>query len=693
MVFHSSALRVLRFFVSLVAALAMFVGTARADDSRRAGTVRLEAAGGGRGPIELRREKDGYAADLVIVNDGKEPLVVSRIAVRGDPTDPRVPPKLGARLADGSLPITIGPNASRRAVVQWTPERPTRQRQLFGHVVVTTSDESSGEVAMGVRAQIPGALGPLEPHVLSLLVGAPLLGALGTFLVRRGGRRQDRDAHLVMALALGAQTLLAAYVYRGFVPDVSRMDGNDGLQFVEHIVWIRALSAELFLGVDGIAATSLLVTSGVMFLAVLSERTVPRAAAGYHAALLVLDSAVMGALVALDGLLFLLFSSIAVVSAGLLVGAWGGEARRRAAMRLAIPGTFALVLLTVAVIATALHADPTFLVDGTKVTTTFSLPELSRVALVAKGATFLGGSLAKVCFVAVLVASLFFLAAFPAHGWLADVLVEAPPATGVLVALALPTMGLCAFLRIGCAVLPEGMRWASGVVVAAGAVSSAYGSLLALGEADLRRVAAYSTTSQAGFILLGAGSLTPQGLSGAIMLGATRGLCCGAFVMLASAIHARARTSDVSRLGGVAAQMPGWGAALAVAGLAQAGVLGLGGAWGPVLSLLGVLASYAPLAVVAAIALVVIAAAHLSIVARVAFDSADPGWEKSDILDRSGGRLPDLTAREWASLAPMLVLLILLGVWPAPVVAVSSGTVRDLANAVSPPGPDQVAGL
>jgi NADH-quinone oxidoreductase subunit M len=684
--------RALGYLVFGIVLVTVAKGTAHAQDSRRAGTVRLETSSGGRGPIDLRAdEKEGYSAELVIVNDGKEPLVVSRIAVRGDASDPRVPPKLSARIVDGSLPITIAPGGSRKASVSWTPERPGRQRQLFGHVVVTTSDEQSGEVAMGVRAQIRGLLGPLESHALSLLVGVPLLGAIATFLARVAGRRDDRTPHLLTIVAVAVQTLLAGYVYRGFTPDVSRADGNDGLQFIEHVVWIRGLSAELYLGVDGIAAASLFVTSAVVFLAVLLERTVPRGASGYHAALLVLDAAVMGALAAMDGLLFLLFSSIAVVSAGLLVGAWGGALRRSTAMRLAVTGLFALILLAIAIFATARHADPTFLVDGTKVTTTFSLPELSRVSLGVKGATFLGGALVKVCFVMVLIASLILLAAFPAHGWLADVLVEAPPATGILVATALPAIGLCAFLRIGCAVLPEGMRWASGVVVALGAVTAAYGALSALGQTDLRRMASSATTTQAGFVLLGAGSLTPQGLSGAIVLGSTRALACGVFLLLVAAIHERARTSDVTRLGGVATQMPGWATALAAAGLAQAGVLGLGGAWGPVLALLGVLSSYAPLAIVAAIALVVIAAAHLSVVSRVAFGPLDPEWERSELLQPFGGKFPDLTVREWTSAAPLVLLVVLLGLWPAPIVAVTTGTVRDLANAVSPPGPDQVA--
>ncbi len=668
-------------------------GGALAQEVRRAGTVRLDAnrEGGGRGPLELKPSHDGFTGDLSIVNEGKEPLVVSRIVVRGDAADPRSPPKLVARFADAALPVTIAPGATRKAVVQWVPEKGVRLHQLFAHVIVTTSDEQSGEVAMGVRAQVPGWLGPLEGHVLSMLIGVPLLGALVTFLLRALGRRDDKTPHLVTVISLATQSALAVYVYRGFAPEVSRLDGNDGLQFVEHGVWIRSIAAEIFFGVDGTAAAALLVTSLVAFLAMLPERTVQRGASGYHAAYLTLAAAVPGALCAQDGLLFVLFTSVAVVSSALLVGGWGGEGRRAAAMKLALLGTIAVVLLLVAILAVSREADPTFLVDGTKTTTTFSLPELSRVALGAKGAKLFGGALVKVAFVLVLLASVVLLGAFPLHAWLAPVFVEAPTAAGALVSASLPTIGVCALLRIGCAVLPEGMRWASGVVVALGAVTAIYGALAALGQKDLRRLAAAGTTAQVGFVLLGAGSLTPQGISGAMVLASTRALACALFLMLAGAVDERCRTRDLSRLSGVAVQMPGWSMALAVAALGQAGVMGLAGAWGPMLALLGALPNYPPLALVATIALVVSAAAHFLALSNVIFGKLARDWEKSPLLEPFGGRFPDLTAREWTSIAPLVALVVLLGLWPAPLFASTTGTVRDLTNAVSPPGPEQIA--
>ena len=678
---------VLRHVLLVLAALALFARPAQADEARRAGTVRVEAVGGGRGPIVLRADpsaKDTWSAELSIVNDGKEPLIVSRIAPRADPSDPRVPPKLVARLTEGSLPITIAPGAARRAEVEWTPEEPSargkgRAKQLFGHIMVTSSDERSGEVAMGVRAQVPGLFGPLESRLLSLVLLSPLLGAIAALFAR------DRKTSRALAVAaLAAQFVLACYIYGGFRPELSRIDGNDGLQFIEHMVWVRPIGLEIFLAVDGIAATALLVGSLVTLLAVVFDRGPSVGPSGHGSALLLLDAAFVGALTSQDGILFVVFTFLAVVAATLLVGLWGSGRRKTAALRLALPGLLAGLLLLFAVIAISHEADPTFLVDGTPVDRTFSLPELSRVALAAKEATFLGLPFVKIMFAIVLVAVMLLVAAFPAHRWLGDVLASAPPAAGILIATAMPTIGLAAFLRVGCLVLPDGMRWAAGVIVAIGAVTAAYGALGALGQTDLRRIAASATTTQAGFVFLGVGSLTPQGLSGAIVLGSTRAIACSLFLLLASTAFDRAKTTDTSKLGGVGRQMPAWTIALAASALAQAGVLGLGGAWGPLLALLGVLSSYAPLAIVAAVALVVVAAAHLAALGRVAF-----GGAKAAQIPAAS--LTDLSRREWVSVGPLVFGLVILGIWPAPVVAVTTGTVRDLANAVSPPGPDQVA--
>jgi NADH-quinone oxidoreductase subunit M len=176
-----------------------------------------------------------------------------------------------------------------------------------------------------------------------------------------------------------------------------------------------------------------------------------------------------------------------------------------------------------------------------------------------------------------------------------------------------------------------------------------------------------------------------------MVLAATRALACALFLVLAGAVEDRAHTRDLTRLEGLASQMPGWATALAVAGLAQAGVMGLGGAWGPMLALLGALPNYPPLALIGALALILAAAAHFLAISRIVFGKLAADWQRSPLLEPFGGRFPDLTAREWMSIAPLATLVVILGVWPAPLFASTTGTVRDLTNAVSPPGPDQIA--
>ncbi len=674
-------------FTSLTLCLCVMTRSANAESLRRVGLVRLEAPS--HGPLHLIPGVGGFSAEFSIANDGAEPLIVSRIAA----LDPRAPPKLIARLVDGELPATIAPGAKRKALVRWVPETGVRVRQLFTHVIVTTSDEETGEVAIGVRAQLPGPLGPLEGRVVSLLVGIPLVGALLTLLLRALGRRDDRGSRLVAVTALAIQLALALYAYARFVAEVSRLDGNDGLQFIEHSLWIRAIAAEVFFGVDGTAVGPLVAISMVAFLAMLRERRSTSSQPEYYAAYLTLAAAVPGALCAMDGLLFVLFTAVAAFTATLLVSHEGQREPRARSLTLAFVAGLAVVLLSCAVTVMSRSSEGAFLVDGTKVSTTFNLPELSRLALGASATKLVGIPVVKLAFGCVLVASASLLGAFPFHSSRVAVLYEAPAAVRVLVSAALPTLGVCALVRLGCNALPEGMRWASGVVVALGAVTAVYGALTAFGQTDLHRLAASATTVQVGFVLVGIGSLTPQGLAGALVLTTTRVLTGSLLLLLVGIVHDRAQTSDVVRLAGIATQMRQWASVLVVAAFGQAGVMGFAGAWGPVLAVLGALPNYPPLAVVAALGLVLIATSHVAALSKVVFGDLSVDWETNALLEPFGGRFRDLTMREWVSVGPVALTVLVLGLWPTPLFTVVAGTVSDLTNALSPPGTEQISRL
>lgn len=676
----------------VVAATLLLVSVARADSPVELAVARVTAATGARGPVALRQTSEGFGGAIAVHNDGPAPLVVSRVAVRGDARDPRSPPKVVVR-PPAPLPLTIAPGASAEIAVQWIPDRGGRLRQLFGHVVVTT--DRGAESAIGIRAQIPGLLGALESRVISLLVGAPLLGALVIIMARAAGRRGERLSHGIALASLALQAALALYVFRGFASGVARADGNDGLQFVERAVWVPGLAIELFFGVDGLSSTAIFVASLVALFALLPERKAPRGTSGYHSAYLVVAAAGPGALAAMDGFVLVLFSGVAVFGSALLVGAWGGEARRAASLRLVLLGGFAVLLLLLAILTAGRHADPTLLVDGTRTTTTLSLPELSRMAALPRDSVFLGGALVKIVFTMTLVASLALLGAFPLHGWLVAVLREAPAGPAALVVTTLPAIGATVLLRVGFGVFPEGTRWIAGVIVALGAVSACYGAFAALGADGLRALAGWSTTMQAGFVLLGAGSLTPQGLSAAMALPSARGVACALFLLVAHALERRgAASAEVAR-----GDSASWTAALGLASVAQVGVAGVGAAWCVMTALLGAVPNYGPLVAAAAVALALAGAAHALMIARIARTARVartagrlrlPVHEAPAFVNDSADSV-NAPVRDWATVGPLVVVLIGFALFPGALFGPTIGTARDLGDALSPPGPDQIA--
>jgi NADH-quinone oxidoreductase subunit M len=564
-------------------------------------------------------------------------------------------------------------------------------KQAFGHVVVTSTDEAAGEVAMGFRAQIPQSLGPIGDHALSTLLLLPLAGALALLAVRASGRRGSTATRWIALGVTGLELLLALWAYLAFVPEVSRLDGNDGLQLVERSVWIRALGVEYFVGVDGTSIALVLLCALVAFVGVAASFGVERHVEGYFAAYLVLFAGAMGAFIALDLVLFFVAWQVALVALVVLVGAWGGERRAFAATKLALFGLVGGALMLVAFALLSSNADRTFLVDGSPTARSFAIPELARVAFASKGGTLLGVSFVKVVYGALFVAFALRTPVVPLHTWLADTITEAPTGVGVAVAGFAQALGPYALLRIGFTVLPEATRWAAGTIVALGVVGLFYGALCAMAQRDLRRTIAYGTVAQMGFVLVGFGSLTPQGIAGGIVQLFAQGAVGAMLLALVGALDDRVRTRDLVRFGGLASEMPVFAAFVGVALLASAGVPGFAGFWGETLGLFGAFPMHPVLASFAALGIVVHASWHIIVARKLLFGKVDPAWRADPRLEPFGGKLPDLGSREAACVAPLAVVALLLGVWPVPLLSQIANGVRDVSALVDPPGPDQVA--
>ncbi len=649
---------------------------------------------GARGPLLLTAHDGAYVAELTIGNDGGEPLVISRIAIRGDDEDVRAPPRLSVRFSDGpATSATLASGATKNVVVAWTPERNARTRQVFAHVVVTSNDEQAGEVAMGVHAQLASALPFFSDHLLSWVTFLPLLGALVIVVLASFGRGDDRSARIIALVATALQCVFALWIAGAFHGDVTRLDGNDGYQLIEHAVWVRSFDAEYFLGVDGVSMPMVLLTSLVSFIGCIASASISTRARGYYALYLLLATGMMGVFVALDLLLFYVFWEVMLLPMYFLIGVWGGPRKEYAAIKFFLYTLVGSVFMLLAFVALYSNADRTFLVDGTTVAHTFSIPELARVSFAGKHLTVFGVGFSKAIWILLFFGFAIKIPVFPLHTWLPDAHVEAPTPISVVLAAVLLKMGTYGILRINFAVLPDATRWAAGAIVAFGVVNVIYGAFCAMAQDDLKRLVAYSSVSHMGFCLIGLGSLTPQGIAACLFQMVSHGVVAAMLFLLVGVIYDRVHTRSLRAMGGLASEMPLYAALSGLAFMASLGLPGLSGFWGEALALLGAFPSYRALTTIAALGLVLSAAYNLGAFQRMFLGPLRESWRTSGALEPFGGRFPDVTGRELASIAPLAVLAVVLGFWPVPLFGLIAGGVRDVSSLVDPAGPDQIASL
>ncbi len=642
----------------------------------QAGHVLLTLPGGAQGPLELVAGQGGWSGVMRITNVGPEPLTVSRVAIRGDEDDVRSPLYVSVRFSEGApTTASLAPGASRDVLVSWAPERTPRARQAFGHVIVTSTDEQSGEVAMGFRAQLPTGLGWVGEHVLSLLVLMPLVVLLIAGISRLAGRRDDP---LVRQVAIGAsvvELLLALWSYRRFVPDFGRTDGNDGFQLVERCVWVRALGAEWYVGVDGTSILLVVLTAAVGLVAVLVDAE-PRRTDAYHCVLALLASAVVTAFVALDLALVYAAWVTVLVCLVVLVSGWGGGRAHRAAARLGIVGGIGSAALILAFAALAGGSGRSLLVDGTAVAHTMSIPDLARTSFAARG-PILGLPFAGATWVLLFVAVASASPLVPLHGWLPDALEEGPAGAGIVMGAVAVALGPYLLVRVGLGALPEAARWAGPWTVAMGGIAAVWGALCATVQRDVRRFVGYLVVANAGLCLYGLGSLTSQSIAGAAMGLFAHGLAVAMLLAIAHALESRARTCDAMRLQGLVSDAPVLAALLVVALATSLGVPGFVGSWAVVLTFVGGFVRHPLLALILAGSLVASAAAHARMARLLLFEKVDGRWRESRSLEPFGGRLPDATSFEMLALVPIAALALVLGLWPIPVLSPMETAARD----------------
>jgi len=465
--------------------------------------------------------------------------------------------------------------------------------------------------------------------LLSLLVFAPLLAAgVAAFL---------RSATALRVWALVATTGIAVVslgLWTGFDP------GAVGFQRVERMAWVPALGMEYRLGVDGMSVLLVLLTTLLTPLCVLASwRSVEVRVKEFTICLLVMETAMVGVFCALDFVLFFIFWEAMLIPMSLMIGVWGGPRRVYAALKFFIYTMAGSALMLAAIIALRLR------------TGTFGIPEMAGAGLPEGFQCWV--------FAAFLLSFAVKVPMVPFHTWLPAAHVEAPTAGSVLLAGVLLKMGTYGFLRFSLPITPDAARLFAPVLAWVSVGAILYGGLAALAQTDLKKLVAYSSVAHMGFATLGIFSLTREGVEGATLVMVNHGVTTGALFLVVGMVYERLHTRDLGKAAGLGRAMPVMAFFLGLFCLSSMAFPGTNSFVGEFLVLAGGF-SASPWVMVCVVPGVVAAAAYnLRMLQKVAYGgTSNP--------DHAG--IADLGWREVATLAPLAVLVVWVGLQPGPVV-------------------------
>lgn len=648
------------------------------------------------GPIELDADGNGK---FTLKNAGSTTLSVTALYPRtgletttgGDIRAPRIPGTLSASFDGGLSKADIAPGTSKSVNVHWD-RKTSRLPQLFGHVVVECSDPALQKfpAAMGVFANPPSGMPWLTNHILSWMTFLPVIGLL---LIVGMSMAKTKNDHLCRYIALAVtaiQCALAIWLYKNFDATITRADGNDGIQFIEHALWVPGFSIEYYVGIDGLSITMVILTALVSFVGVLASFSVEKQLKGYFAMYLLLVTGMMGTFVSLDLFLFFVFWEVMLLPMYFLIGIWGGPRKEYAAIKFFLYTLAGSVLMLLAILALYLNAETTYLVDGTIVQHSFSVTELMRVDWLGKGLTILGLSFVKMVWIGFFIGFAIKIPMFPFHTWLPDAHVEAPTAISVILAGVLLKMGTYGVLRFNFAILPEATRWAAPAMAALGVINILYGAFCAMAQEDLKKLVAYSSVSHMGYCLLGMAAMTPQGIAGCMAQMFAHGIITSMLFSLVGVVYDRVHTRDLSKFGGLAGEMPVYTAFVGFAFMASLGLPGLAGFVAEILTFMGAFPIYRVMTILAATGVIFTAGYHLWALQRMFLGKFNESWRSNHYLEPYGGKFPEINAREVATLLPLAVLTLLLGFYPKPLLDTFQGALVDLTARVNPQNIAQV---
>ena len=470
---------------------------------------------------------------------------------------------------------------------------------------------------------------------LSILVLTPLAGAIVLGVAPRNDRLLRRGGFVVS----GVTFVVALIVLARF------RTGTADFQLVERVDWVKDWGIAYHLGVDGISLFLVLLTAFLFPICFLASGHVTKRVKEYVLALLLTEWAILGVFLAIDLVLFYVFWEAVLIPMYLLIGVWGYERRIYATIKFFLFTLAGGLLMLIGIVALHLY------VRSAAGIATFSYLDWIEIA------PGLALGVQAWLFAAFAIAFAIKVPMFPFHTWLPDAHTEAPTAGSVILAGVLLKMGTYGFIRFSIPLFPELAREAAPYMLAAAVIGILYGAAVSAVQSDLKRLVAYSSVSHLGFVMLGLFAFTLEGGQGATLQMVNHGLSTGALFLLVGMLYERRHTRAIEDFGGIASVAPLFSGAFLIVALSSLGLPGMNGFVGEFFILLGAFETN-PLAAILGAGGVVGAALYL----LWAYQRTFHGPVTSD----ANRVLKDLTPRERLVLAPLIGLIVLIGVWPKP---------------------------
>jgi NADH-quinone oxidoreductase subunit M len=491
-------------------------------------------------------------------------------------------------------------------------------------------------------------------YLLSLLIWLPIIGG---FIVLALGDRTAAAKWLsliVSALAL----LLSVPLWTLF------KIGTAAMQFVERAPWISTIHSEYYIGVDGISMPLILLTTLTTVLIVIASWTnVEKRVAQYFGAFLILEGLMIGVFAALDGALFYVFWEAMLIPMFIIIGVWGGPRRVYATIKFFLYTFIGSLLMLVALIYMYLKAG------------SYELAVFQRMPLTLTEQRYI--------FLAFVSAFAVKVPMWPVHTWLPDAHVEAPTGGSVVLAAIMLKMGGYGFLRFSLPIAPDASHQLDWLIIALSLIAVVYIGFVALAQRDMKKLIAYSSIAHMGFVTLGMfigfqivaatgrTSGIELGLDGAVVQMLSHGLVSGAMFLCVGVMYDRVHSREISAYGGVINTMPKFAAFMVLFALANSGLPGTSGFIGEFLVILASFKANVWYAFLAATILVLGAAYTLWLVKRVIF---------GEVGNDKVAALKDLNGREFLVLGVLAAAVLLVGLWPAPLLEVMRASTQHLAE-------------